>query len=171
MFLVVGLGNFGNEYKNTYHNLGFFVVDLLLENIEIESQKKECESISYHTHINGQKAIIVKPQTYMNLSGNAVAKLKNKYKIENKNIIVVADDIDLEVGKVRYRECGSGGTHNGLRNIVGNIGNDFKRIRIGIGRGKGDLADFVLSKIPNDIFEVLQESFEFAVQKIFEVIA
>ena len=170
MYLVVCLGNPGIEYKKTYHNIGFLTADVLLDEIEVKSVKKECDSVCYHTMINNIKTIVVKPQTFMNLSGNAVLKLKSKYKVDNKNIIVIADDIDLKLGDVRYRESGSAGTHNGLRNIVQNIGTDFKRIRIGIGRGEGDLADFVLSKINNDNFEVLQNSFSVACDKIFQVI-
>ena len=170
MYLIVGLGNPGNEYKKTYHNIGFLVVDSLIDNLEIKAVKKECECVAYHTLINNKKVIIVKPQTYMNLSGNAVLKLKSKYKIENKNILVIADDIDLKLGDIRYRESGSGGTHNGLRNIVNNIGTDFKRIRIGIGRGSGDLAEFVLSKIPKQIFDTLENSFEGAIEKIYQII-
>ncbi len=170
MFLIVGLGNPGIEYNKTFHNIGFMTVDFMLEDLEILAKKNECQSITYHTNINGEKVIFAKPQTFMNLSGNAVLALKNKYKLDDKNILVVADDIDLEVGKTRYRENGSGGTHNGLRNIVQNIGTDFKRVRIGIGRGKGDLADFVLSKIPTDTMQILEESINQASEKILQVI-
>ena len=170
MFLIVGLGNPGIEYNKTFHNIGFMTVDFMLEDLEILAKKNECQSITYHTNINGEKVIFAKPQTFMNLSGNAVLALKNKYKLDDKDILVVADDIDLEVGKTRYRESGSGGTHNGLRNIVQNIGTDFKRVRIGIGRGKGDLADFVLSKIPNDTMQILEESINQASEKILQVI-
>lgn len=170
MFLIVGLGNPGIEYNKTFHNIGFMTVDFMLKDLEILAKKNECQSITYHTNINGEKVIFAKPQTFMNLSGNAVLALKNKYKLDDKDILVVADDIDLEVGKTRYRENGSGGTHNGLRNIVQNIGTDFKRVRIGIGRGKGDLADFVLSKIPNDTMQILEESINQASEKILQVI-
>lgn len=170
MFLIVGLGNPGIEYNKTFHNIGFMTVDFMLEDLEILAKKNECQSITYHTNINGEKVIFAKPQTFMNLSGNAVLALKNKYKLDDKDILVVADDIDLEVGKTRYRENGSGGTHNGLRNIVQNIGTDFKRVRIGIGRGKGDLADFVLSKIPTDTMQILEESINQASEKILQVI-
>lgn len=170
MFLIVGLGNPGIEYNKTFHNIGFMTVDFMLEDLEILAKKNECQSITYHTNINGEKVIFAKPQTFMNLSGNAVLALKNKYKLDDKDILVVADDIDLEVGKTRYRENGSGGTHNGLRNIVQNIGTDFKRVRIGIGRGKGDLAGFVLSKIPNDTMQILEESINQASEKILQVI-
>lgn len=170
MFLVVGLGNPGIEYNSTYHNIGFMTLENMLEQTEVLARKKECESITFHTNIFGKKVIFAKPQTFMNLSGKAVLALKNKYKLENKNILVIADDIDLEPGKTRYRENGSGGTHNGLRNIVQNIGTDFKRVRVGIGRGKGDLADFVLSKIPSQTMEILQQSICEASDKIFQTI-
>lgn len=170
MFLIVGLGNPGIEYNKTFHNIGFMTVDFMLEDLEVLAKKNECQSITYHTNINGEKVIFAKPQTFMNLSGNAVLALKNKYKLDDKDILVIADDIDLEPGKTRYRENGSGGTHNGLRNIVQNIGTDFKRVRIGIGRGKGDLADFVLSKISNDTMQILEESINQASEKILQII-
>ena len=98
MFLIVGLGNPGIEYNKTFHNIGFMTVDFMLEDLEILAKKNECQSITYHTNINGEKVIFAKPQTFMNLSGNAVLALKNKYKLDDKDILVVADDIDLEVG-------------------------------------------------------------------------
>ena len=160
MYLIVGLGNPGIEYRKTYHNIGFLTVENLLQELDVASVKKECDSICYHAIINNEKVIIAQPQTYMNLSGNAVLKLKSKYKIENSNIVVIADDIDLQLGVIRYRESGSAGTHNGLRNIVSQIGTDFKRIRIGIGRGEGDLADYVLSKISNQNFNAKLVNFK-----------
>lgn len=170
MFLIVGLGNPGIEYSKTFHNIGFMTVDNILEQTEICAKKNECESIAFHTIVDGKKVVIAKPQTFMNLSGKAVLMFKQKYKLEDKDILVVADDIDLQPGNVRYRENGSGGTHNGLRNIVQNIGPNFKRIRIGIGRGDGDLADFVLSKIPKQTMDVLEQSIDVATDKIFEIL-
>ena len=170
MFLIVGLGNPGKEYEKTYHNIGFLTADVILDEIGVNNIKKECDSICYHTVFNNIKTIVAKPQTYMNLSGNSVLKLKSKYKIENENIIVISDDIDLKVGDIRYRESGSAGTHNGLRNIVQNIGTDFKRVRIGIGRGEGDLANFVLSKISDKNIKILQPAFHQACDKILSLI-
>ena len=164
--LVVGLGNYGKEYDGTYHNMGFCVVDKLCDELGEMFTKKECKAITCHTILNGNKLILAKPLTYMNASGVAIRELVQKYKISHQDIYVFCDDIDLPVGKVRFRHSGSGGTHNGLRNIVENIGEDFNRIKIGIGRDPkfSNLADFVLSKIPNQTKDILEDSCDEAVK-------
>jgi len=163
--IIIGLGNPGREYDKTYHNLGFMAIDLIAEDLSLTFSKKTKNAIYGEGNINGKKVILVKPQTYMNLSGEAVAIFKNKYK--DANIIVVCDDIDLPKGTVRFRENGSGGTHNGLRNIVSHIGQDFARVKIGCGRDeKMDLADYVLSKIRDE--EFLAEALSQAKNKVLE---
>lgn len=145
MYIVVGLGNVGSRYDNTYHNLGFMVVDKLAKDLGVTFSKHSCKS-SLAEGRGKDKFILVKPETYMNNSGEALVLLKKKYK--EAKFLVVVDDIDLPAGKVRYRERGSSGTHNGLRSIVSYIGEDFERIKLGTGRDESlDLADFVLSKI------------------------
>ncbi len=145
MYIVVGLGNVGAKYDNTYHNLGFMVVDRLAKNLGVSFSKHSCKSVLAEGRKN-DKFILVKPETYMNNSGEAVVMLKKKYK--EAKILVAVDDIDLPAGKVRYREKGSSGTHNGLRSIVSYIGEDFERVKVGTGRDeKMELSDFVLSKI------------------------
>ena len=147
--IVVGLGNPGREFEKTYHNLGFMAIDDLAKDFSLSFSKKNKNSVFAEGMINGKKTILVKPQTYMNLSGEAVVLFKQKYK--DANLIVVCDDIDLPKGTVRYRERGSAGTHNGLRNIVEHIGEEFKRVKIGAGRDERmDLADYVLSKIKDE---------------------
>ena len=170
--LIVGLGNPGKQYENTYHNMGFCAVDELCQRLEDMFTKKECSAITCHTIFNDKKLIIAKPQTYMNLSGDAVRELKQKYKIENSNIFVFCDDIDLPLGKVRLRHGGSGGTHNGLKNIVLNIGEDFNRIKIGIGKDPKfyDLADFVLSKIPQNNFKILEDAIDEGIEILLKEI-
>lgn len=153
MKIVVGLGNPGKEYENTYHNIGFKVVDELSNRFGIKLSKKGCKSIYGEAKIDGQKILLVKPQTFMNLSGEAVVMFKQKFK--DAEIFVVSDDIDLPKGVLRFREHGSAGTHNGLRNIVSFIGEDFKRLRVGIGKPDGDLKDFVLSKMDNDFDKII----------------
>lgn len=149
--IIVGLGNPGREFDKTYHNLGFMALDTLANDFSLTFSKKGKNYIYAEGQIEGKKTLLVKPQTYMNLSGEAVAILKQKYK--DANLIVVCDDIDLPKGKVRFRENGSGGTHNGLRNIVAHIGQDFKRIKIGAGRDEQmDLADYVLSRIRDEAY-------------------
>lgn len=133
MKLIVGLGNPGKEYSKTRHNLGFMVVDKFVSSIgvHLDTQKKlKCELAV--TMTNGETIIIAKPSTFMNLSGSAVQKIKQFYKIENNDIWVVSDDLDLEFGTIRTRIGGSSGGHNGLKDIIENIGEDFVRIRVGI---------------------------------------
>lgn len=152
MNIVVGLGNPDEKYKNTYHNIGFAVVDKLAEKLRISVSQNKYKALVGEGMLGGEKLLIVKPQTYMNLSGESVVMLKNKFK--DARILVVVDDIDLPRGNLRYREHGSAGTHNGLRSIVSYIGEDFERIKVGIGRDISmDLADYVLSKYDEKLFE------------------
>lgn len=164
MNIVVGLGNPEQKYKNTYHNVGFEVVDALAEKVGISINKQKYKALIGEGVYNGEKLLLVKPQTYMNLSGESVVLLKEKYK--DARIIVVVDDIDLPKGNIRYREHGSAGTHNGLRSIVSHIGQDFERIKVGIGRDISlDLADYVLSKYDKTVFQPIIEK---AVEEICE---
>lgn len=169
MFIIVGLGNIGSAYTNTFHNLGFAVADKLASKLSIDFSKEKFKSIIGEGRYNSQPVIIAKPTTYMNKSGEALVLLKKKYK--DARIIVAVDDIDLERGKVRYRERGSAGTHNGLRSIVEYIGEEFERVKIGCGRDKSmDLADYVLSKIKPDDRQIFDEATDKAVEMILEKI-
>ncbi len=151
MTIVVGLGNPDKKYEKTYHNVGFCVVDLVAEKLGIKINKAKFKALVGEGVKDGEKVLLVKPQTYMNLSGECVVLLKEKYK--DARILVVVDDIDLPKGNIRYREHGSAGTHNGLRSIVSYIGEDFERIKVGIGRDISlDLADYVLSKFDEKEF-------------------
>ena len=151
MIIIFGLGNPGKEYEKTYHNMGFLALEKLAEELNISLSKKGLKSVYGEGKFQGKRVILVKPQTYMNNSGEAVALFKKKFK--DAKILVLVDDIDLPRGVVRFRERGSAGTHNGLRNIVSFIGQDFERIKMGIGRDEGDLASFVLSKIDESFLE------------------
>lgn len=167
MILIVGLGNIGKQYEKTYHNIGFMVADKLAQILGLKFGKEKDKALSCEGFYNGQKLTIIKPTTYMNLSGQAVALYKKKNK--EARIIVAVDDIDLPAGKIRYREKGSGGTHNGLRSIVSYVGEDFERVKIGIGRDeKIDLADYVLSKIKDT--KLIEEAVESAAKMILEKI-
>lgn len=170
--LIVGLGNIGKEFENTYHNMGFCAIDKVCEKLEDMFTKHECKALTCHTIYKTNKVILAKPETYMNLSGVAIKELVNKYKIPTEDVYVFCDDIDLPLGKIRFRHNGSGGTHNGLRNIVENIGENFNRIRIGIGRDPKfrDLADFVVSKIPEQNKEILEKSCDEACELLFNQI-
>ena len=157
MVVIVGLGNPDAKYAGTYHNVGFETVDVLAKRMGISVDKKKFKAVVGEGILNGQKVMLVKPQTYMNLSGECVVLLKEKFK--DARIIVVVDDIDLPRGNIRYREHGSAGTHNGLRSIVSFIGQEFERVKIGVGRDISmDLADYVLSKFDREVFEPIFES-------------
>ena len=132
MKLIVGLGNPDDKYKNTFHNLGFMSVDKLADKLGVEFNKTKCRALVAETRVGAEKIIIAKPQTYMNLSGESVRELVSFYKIDAKNVLVIYDDYDLFKGAVRIRESGSAGTHNGMRNIVQELGHgNFPRIRVG----------------------------------------
>ena len=171
MILIVGLGNYGLEFMGTNHNAGFMAVDKLADENGIDISKKHCKSLIYAGNLFGKSVVIAKPQTYMNLSGEAVVELTNFYK-PNKTLIVY-DDIDLPFGTVRYRKKGSAGTHNGMRNIVALTGTeDIPRLRIGILPEEKiyNLADYVTGKIPKAYADKFNESLELAYQKIKEFI-
>jgi len=173
MFLIVGLGNIGKEYDNTNHNVGFMVADELANELDTFFARKQCRASVAETTLSGEKVVIAKPHTYMNLSGESVREFVQKFKIPLENIIVVLDDIDLDVGVVRYRLKGSAGTHNGLRSIVACLGtSDFKRVRIGIGKGhpNQELSDYVLSKISKQDMPLIEQACTEAVALIMEVI-
>lgn len=155
MKLVVGLGNPGNDYRDTYHNIGFNALDMLAARFgapEFAADKKSNSKLS-DAVVLGQKALLCKPQTYMNLSGDAVSYLARYYKLDPSDILVLYDDIDIAKGTVRARYNGSAGTHNGMRDIVAKLGSvGFARVRIGTGFKPNYmmLADYVLSKIRSD---------------------
>lgn len=149
MYVVVGLGNPGKQYDKTRHNVGFDVIDILAKEYGISVSKIKHKALIGEGRVGNEKVLLVKPQTYMNLSGETLIDIYNYYKIDMENIIVVYDDIDLDVGKIRIRKKGSGGTHNGMRSITKCLGsNDFPRVRVGVSKPRPgqDLADFVLSR-------------------------
>lgn len=161
LFLVIGLGNPGNRYDNTKHNVGFETVDLLAEKYNIKLSKLKHKALYGDGTIENKKVILSKPQTYMNLSGESVRDMAEWYKIPMQNIIIIYDDIDLQLGKIRVRPKGSSGTHNGMRSVLYHIqSEDFPRIRIGVGRPPEgwDLADYVLSKFSSEERKVINES-------------
>lgn len=156
MYLIVGLGNPGKQYESTRHNVGFLAIDDIAEELNIKVDKLKFKSLIGEGRIGNEKIILAKPQTFMNLSGEAVVELVNFYKIDMSNVIVIYDDIDLDTGKLRIRKSGSAGTHNGMRSIIGLLGRqDFPRIRIGVSKPKNgqDLASFVLSKFEKSELE------------------
>ena len=147
MYMIVGLGNPGDEYAHTRHNAGFDVLDALAPRIGVVIRRSRDNALIGEGFIGGQKVILVKPQTFMNRSGDAVSPLANWYKIEPDHLMIVYDDIELAPGALRIRKNGSAGTHNGMRSIVASLGReDFPRLRVGVGeRREGyELADWVL---------------------------
>lgn len=172
MKLIVGLGNPGTVYDGTYHNLGFMAVTRLADEKGIVLDKAKFNGLYGQGIIKDEKVILLKPLTYMNLSGQAVKAFADYYKILPEDIIVFCDDIDIAKGTTRYREKGSAGTHNGLKNIIYRLGSqDFKRIRIGAGNDKTmDLKDYVLSKIDDDSMAQISPAIDEAISKLLDII-
>jgi PTH1 family peptidyl-tRNA hydrolase len=161
MYIVVGLGNPGDKYRATRHNVGFVTVDIMADMMGISINKSFGKSLVGAGSIDGEKVILAKPQTYMNLSGLSVFELKNWYKAETSNIILIYDDVDLSVGSLRIRPSGSAGTHNGMRSVISSLNSEaFSRIRIGIGSAPQgmDLADYVLSLFSHAEIPVIGEA-------------
>ena len=153
MYLIVGLGNPEPEYSRTRHNMGFDVINKLSENLNIKVNKNKFNSLYGTGTVGSEKIILLKPQTYMNLSGNAVRDFMNFYKISSENIIIVYDDLDIQPGIIKIRKKGGSGTHNGMKSVVHEIQTEeFPRIRIGTGfcKDKSKLIEYVISKVSND---------------------
>lgn len=169
-YLIVGLGNPGSEYEATRHNAGFIVVDMLAEKLGCGLTKLKFKSLYGTADIGGKKCLILKPQTFMNNSGEAVRDAAAFYKIPAENIIVVSDDISLDVGRLRIRRKGSDGGHNGLKSIIYLLNNDnFARIKVGVGKKPHpdyDLAAWVLSRFKNDEVDNLKKAAENACDAI-----
>ncbi len=148
MYAIIGLGNPDKKYEKTRHNVGFDVIDELAEQMGIEVKTKRHKALCGIGTIGSEKVVLVKPQTYMNLSGESVRAVMDFYKLDAKSdIIVVSDDISLPVGKIRIRTKGSAGGHNGLKSIISHAGTDgFTRIKVGVGANEGDLVKHVLGK-------------------------
>ena len=162
MYIIVGLGNPGKEYQNTRHNIGFDVIDEIAERNNIAMGEKKHKAIIGKGFVAGQRVILVKPQTFMNLSGESVRDAIDFYKVDEKTeLIVISDDISLDVGQIRIRKKGSAGGHNGLKNIILHLGHDeFQRVKMGVGeKPKGyDLADYVLGHFSKEEREIMDES-------------
>lgn len=172
MKIIVGLGNPGKEYENTKHNLGFMFVDYLSKKYNLNEFKKFKNSKITEYIIEGKKVIFAKPQTYMNLSGNAVLELKKWFKVENKDIIIIYDDFDIPFESVRFREKGTGGTHNGMKDIILKLSDtNIPRLRIGTGglkKDKEEVISFVLSKFSKDELSKIDNIFDEAYVKLKE---
>jgi len=175
MYVIAGLGNPGTKYENTRHNVGFMVIDMVAEKHHIPVTEKKHRALIGKGMIGGERALLVKPQTFMNLSGESVREIIDYYKIEEKTeLIVISDDISLPPGALRIRKKGSAGGHNGLKNIILHLGHDeFRRIRLGVGdKPSGyDLADYVLGHFNEDDRALIVRSVERAAEAVEVMIA
>ena len=167
MYLIVGLGNPGKEYENTRHNMGFDVVNKLADSLGLVFDKKDFKGEYVKTRYFDNEMIILKPMTYMNLSGDSIIQVLNFYKIPVENMIVIYDDMDTPVGKIKLKLKGSSGGHNGLKCIIKNLNTEeFKRIKVGIGHSQYNVIDYVLSKPSKEEKESIEEAQDNAVKAI-----
>lgn len=175
MFIIVGLGNPDKQYEGTRHNVGFDVIDRLADKYNIAVDTKRHRALIGKGMIEGQKVILAKPQTYMNLSGESVVSLTDYYKIDEEHeLVIIYDDINLGVGQLRIREKGSAGGHNGIKNIISRLGTQvFPRIRVGVGEkpSKYDLADYVLGRFSKAEREIINEGYEHAIDAVGLILA
>ena len=166
-WLIVGLGNPGSKYENTRHTMGFKTIDLLAEKLNVPVNKVKFKAVYNTVNFAGCKCLIMKPQTYMNLSGEAVREAAQFYKIPADHVLVIYDDISLPVGKLRVRPTGSAGGHNGIKNIIAHLGTqEFPRVKIGVGAPEGadkDMVDWVIGAPSQAERKILAESFEKAI--------
>ena len=174
MYLVAGLGNPGKQYDMTRHNIGFHTIDYIADELGVKIKKLKYKAIYGECDINGEKVILVKPQTYMNLSGESISEFVKFFKIPTENVIIISDDIALETGRIRIRKKGSAGGHNGLKNIIYMLNSEnFNRIRIGVGAPTHpdyDLKDFVLGRFTKEEIPVLEESIIKSYKAVVEII-
>ena len=170
MHLIVGLGNPGREYETTRHNVGFIALDYLAQKLDVKIGKIKFKGIYGECFIGNEKCILLKPQTFMNLSGESVRDASEFFKIPPENIIVIYDDINLDVGKVRIRPGGSAGGHNGMKNIIYLLNSDsFPRVRFGVGQPEYNLTDHVLGHFNDEDKKMVTNAIKF-VDEILETI-
>ena len=165
-WLVVGLGNPGEKYARTRHNMGFLTLDLLAERERVKIDRIKFKATTAQATVGGARCLLLKPQTYMNLSGEAVREAAQFYKIPADHVLVIYDDVSLPVGKIRVRPSGSAGGHNGIKNIIAHLGTDqFPRVKIGTGAPgqDGDMIDWVIGEPSQADKKVLLESFKRAI--------
>lgn len=174
IYVVAGLGNPGTKYQQTRHNIGFIAIDELAYRHHFKVNKVRFKSLYGEGRIAGKKVLLVKPQTYMNDSGVALREILEWYKLPIQNLIVIYDDVDLEPGKIRIRETGSAGTHNGMRSIIYHVrSQNFSRVRIGIGQPENSgyqLADYVLGRFPKEQHPIMLEAVKKAADSVEEIL-
>ena len=173
MYLIVGLGNPENEYAHTRHNMGFDTINQIAKNNNIQITKNKFKGLCESTIIQNQKVILLKPQTYMNLSGEAIKEARDFYNVKSEEIIVIYDDIDIEKGKIKLRKKGGPGSHNGMKSVVQELNTtDFIRIRVGIGQPefKSDMINYVIGNVPEEEQKILQQGTKKAAEAIEEIL-
>lgn len=173
MYLIVGLGNPENEYAHTRHNMGFDTINQIAKNNNIQITKNKFKGLCESTIIQNQKVILLKPQTYMNLSGESVKEVAEFYNLKPEEIIVIYDDIDIEKGHIKIRKKGGAGSHNGMKSVVEELqSTDFARIRVGIGQPefKSDMINYVIGKVPQEEQEILQQGVKKAAKAVEEIL-
>ena len=170
MYIIVGLGNPTKEYENTRHNVGFAIIDAIADKYNISVTERKNRAFCGKGIIAGQKVLLAKPQTYMNLSGESIRGLLDYFKIDEENeLIIIYDDVSLDVGQLRIRKKGSAGGHNGIKNIITHLGtNVFRRIKVGVGEKpkEYDLADYVLGHFSKVEQEIMQDGYTRAIEAI-----
>ena len=171
MILIVGLGNPGKQYEKTRHNIGFDVIDYMANKYNIDVNREKFKGICGEGFIENKKVILLKPLTYMNLSGESIREFANFYKLEDDEIIVVYDDISLDIGRLRIREKGSAGGHNGIKSIIQNLGGDkFPRVKVGVGQPKDNLINHVLGKFSKEDREHIEKVIPVVSDAIVEIV-
>ncbi len=172
MYLVVGLGNPGEKYDRTRHNVGFDIINLCESKYNFSINRTKFRGMYGETTIAGEKVIFLKPQTFMNLSGDSIREIANFYKIPTENIIIIYDDISLEVGRIRIKEKGSSGGHNGIKSIISQMATqEFPRIKVGVGQPNEDLVEFVLGRFSKEEREIIRKTFDVAVEAVEVIIS
>lgn len=171
MYLIVGLGNIGKEYEKTRHNVGFDTLDKICDKYNISINRIKFKGTVGEGNISGEKVILLKPSTYMNLSGESIIEVVNFYKIPIDHVIVIYDDISIDIGRLRIRPSGSAGGHNGIKSIISCMGSqDFPRIRVGTGEPKGDLVSYVLGKFSKDERKLLELAMDAASEAVEDIL-
>ncbi len=173
MYIIAGLGNPGPEYENTRHNVGFHVIDCLAERTGASVTERKHKALCGKAVLGGERVLLLKPQTYMNSSGESLRDAADFYRVPPENIIVVSDDVDLPQGQLRVRLHGSAGGHNGLKSVIAHLGSDsFRRVRVGIGgKPEGwDLADWVLGKLKGHDADVMEEAYQSAADAVTAIL-
>ena len=171
MKLVVGLGNPGSKYEHTRHNVGFDVLAKLQDKLGVTNEREKFQGLISEATVNGEKVLLLKPQTFMNLSGNSIIEVVNFYKLDPaQDLIVIYDDMDLPVGKLRIKEKGSSGGHNGIKSIISHLGDQFLRIKCGIGKSQYDTVDYVLGQFSKEEREEVDKMMDSAVSCAVDMI-